>query len=98
MSGPAYRKDIDGIRAIAVLAIIVFHAKAKVLPGGYLGVDIFFVLSGFLITSILVREQTDGSFSIVRFYERRVRRILPALFVVVAGPAAIRVAQSFSNT
>ena len=89
MTGLAYRRDIDGIRAIAVLAIIVFHANAKALPGGYLGVDIFFVLSGFLITSILLREHDSGTFSIARFYERRIRRILPALFAMLAATAVI---------
>lgn len=75
-----YRNDIDGLRAIAVLAVIVFHLGY--LPNGYLGVDVFFVISGYLITSIIYRELLDKKFSIVQFYERRIRRILPLLFFV----------------
>jgi peptidoglycan/LPS O-acetylase OafA/YrhL len=78
-----YRPDIDGLRAVAVLSVLLFHADVPLFGGGYVGVDIFFVISGFLITSILVREIQDGSFSVVGFYERRFRRLLPALFVVV---------------
>jgi peptidoglycan/LPS O-acetylase OafA/YrhL len=112
-----YGADIDGLRAVAVLLVIVFHMGlqpsvatvawisqhispavaarlALGIPGGFIGVDIFFVISGFLIGGILLREQSAGTFSIVRFYERRVRRILPALmavlvFVLVAGYAAL---------
>ena len=82
---PKYRPDIDGLRAVAVLSILFFHVGIKHFSGGYVGVDIFFVISGYLITSIIVRELTAGEFSIARFYERRVRRILPALTVVVAA-------------
>src|SRR5690349_13217264 len=78
-----YRKEIDGLRAIAVLSVIFFHAGFEVVGGGFLGVDVFFVISGYLITSILVSEMSEGTFSLVRFYERRARRILPALFVVI---------------
>ena len=78
-----YRSDLDGLRALAVLAVIFYHISGKVLPGGYLGVDIFFVLSGFLITNIIWRESLKGNFSIARFYERRVRRIMPALLVLL---------------
>jgi peptidoglycan/LPS O-acetylase OafA/YrhL len=78
-----YRPDIDGLRAIAVAAVIAYHLVGARLPGGYLGVDIFFVLSGYLITSIIWREICDGSFSIVRFYDRRVRRIMPALLALL---------------
>lgn len=81
MSVP-YRADIDGLRAVAVLAVVFFHAGFPLVTGGYVGVDIFFVISGFLITSILRREMDAGAFSITKFYERRVRRILPALLVV----------------
>lgn len=77
-----YRPEIDGIRAIAVSAVILSHAGAA-LPGGFLGVDVFFVLSGFLITQMMMRELLDEHFSLIRFYERRVRRILPALFLMV---------------
>lgn len=80
-----YRADIDGLRAIAVLAVIMFHLDRFGFSGGFVGVDVFFVISGYLITSILMREFDEGRFSIVRFYERRARRIAPALFVVVAA-------------
>lgn len=78
-----YRADIDGLRAIAVISVIAFHLSRSVLPGGYLGVDIFFVLSGYLITLILWREAVKGQFSIMRFYERRIRRIMPALLLLL---------------
>lgn len=80
-----YRPEIDGLRAIAVLPVILFHAGFEVFSGGFVGVDIFFVISGFLITSILIEELERGDFSVLRFYERRARRILPALFVVMAA-------------
>ena len=76
-----YRPEIDGLRAIAVTAVIAAHAGLP-LRGGFLGVDIFFVISGFLITQILVRDLEQGRFSLVQFYERRARRILPALILV----------------
>jgi peptidoglycan/LPS O-acetylase OafA/YrhL len=79
----SYREDIDWLRAIAVLAVVAFHFEAPVW-GGFVGVDIFFVISGYLITSIIQSELKDGSFSFARFYERRVRRLLPALYVMVA--------------
>lgn len=78
-----YRREIDGLRAVAVLPVILFHAGFSVFSGGYVGVDVFFVISGYLITSILIAELEQGDFSIARFYERRARRILPALFVVM---------------
>jgi len=78
-----YRAEIDGLRALAVLPVILFHAGFSVFSGGYVGVDVFFVISGYLITTILVSELKEGNFSIVRFYERRARRILPALFFVM---------------
>ena len=81
--GMEYRADIDGLRAIAVLPVVLFHAGSG-FSGGYVGVDIFFVISGFLITQVLLRDWEKGTFSIATFYERRVRRILPALFVVIA--------------
>lgn len=84
------RPEIDGLRAIAVVPVILDHAKFSVFSGGYVGVDIFFVISGFLISSIIYSEALAGSFSILRFYERRVRRIFPALLVVILAsfPAA----------
>lgn len=80
----AYRRDIDGLRAIAVLGVLFFHAGLG-FPGGYVGVDVFFVISGFLITSLLLKDLRAGTFSILDFWERRARRILPALAVVVAA-------------
>ncbi|MGA0582319.1 MAG: acyltransferase family protein [Castellaniella sp.] len=82
-TGLKYRPEIDGLRAIAVLSVILFHAGVPGLSGGYVGVDVFFVISGYLITGILLRELDAGTFSIISFYERRVRRILPALFLVL---------------
>jgi peptidoglycan/LPS O-acetylase OafA/YrhL len=74
-----YRADIDGLRALAVLPVVFGHAGFPGFSGGFVGVDIFFVISGFLITGILLREVEAGQLSILRFYERRARRILPAL-------------------
>jgi peptidoglycan/LPS O-acetylase OafA/YrhL len=79
-----YREDIDWLRAIAVLAVVAFHFEAPAVFGGFVGVDIFFVISGFLITGIIQSELQTGSFSFARFYERRVRRLLPALYAMVA--------------
>src|SRR6056297_925550 len=78
-----YRREIDGLRAVAVVPVILFHAGFSVFSGGFVGVDVFFVISGYLITSILIADLEQGNFSIARFYERRARRILPALFVVI---------------
>ena len=78
-----YRAEIDGLRALAILPVILYHAGFKVFSGGYVGVDIFFVISGYLITSIILIELEGGTFSLMNFYERRARRILPALFVVM---------------
>jgi peptidoglycan/LPS O-acetylase OafA/YrhL len=83
-----YRSDIDGLRAIAVIAVILFHAGIGGFSGGYVGVDVFFVISGFLITRILRKDHEAGRFSIARFYERRARRILPALLVVLLATLA----------
>ena len=78
-----YRREIDGLRALAVLPVILFHAGFETFRGGFVGVDVFFVISGYLITTILLTELEQGNFSIVNFYERRARRILPVLFVVM---------------
>jgi peptidoglycan/LPS O-acetylase OafA/YrhL len=79
-----YRPDIDGLRAIAVLLVVWFHAFPEAMPGGFVGVDIFFVISGFLITGIIVHELDQQRFSLPGFYMRRIRRIFPALIVVLA--------------
>ena len=99
-SALSYRPDIDGLRAIAVLAVLFFHADLGFVPGGYVGVDVFFVISGFLITRLIVGEINEDNFSLMRFYERRIRRLFPALFLVlfvslVAG-ALILLPQDFT--
>ena len=78
-----YRADIDGLRALAVLPVVLFHAHLIGMSGGFVGVDIFFVISGYLICTLIVREIEAGQFSLIRFYERRCRRILPALFFLL---------------
>ena len=83
-----YRADIDGLRAVAVVLVLVFHAFPAVLPGGFIGVDVFFVISGYLITGIIRDEKQRGTFSIGHFYQRRIRRIFPALLLVLAASYA----------
>ena len=81
----AYRSDIDGLRAVAVLLVIGFHFFPRQVPGGFIGVDVFFVISGFLITRLIRAGLEDGSFSLADFYARRIRRIFPALGVVLVA-------------
>lgn len=83
--GGGYRPDIDGIRAVAVILVVVFHYFPAAAPGGYVGVDVFFVISGYLITGIIAREVESGSFTFREFYSRRIRRIFPALAIVLAA-------------
>lgn len=78
-----YRREIDGLRALAVIPVILFHAGFQAFSGGFVGVDVFFVISGYLITSIILIEKQANTFTLSGFYERRARRILPALFVVM---------------
>ncbi len=80
-----YRPEIDGLRAISILAVVLHHFHVPMFGGGFVGVDVFFVISGYLITRIVVAEIEDGTFSFVRFYERRARRLLPTLTVVLAA-------------
>jgi peptidoglycan/LPS O-acetylase OafA/YrhL len=84
-SSERYRPDIDGLRAIAVMLVVNFHGFPQAMPGGFTGVDIFFVISGFLITGIIARELGENRFSLVGFYVRRIRRIFPALIVVLCA-------------
>lgn len=86
---PIYRPEIDGLRAIAILSVALFHAGGATFPGGYIGVDIFFVISGFLITSIIKSKIDRNEFSFADFYARRARRILPALFVMLLATSII---------
>lgn len=84
-----YRREIDGLRALAVLPVILFHAGFDTFRGGFVGVDVFFVISGYLITSIIIYEKRAGIFSLKKFYERRARRILPVLYLMIAVCIAI---------
>jgi len=78
-----YRSEIDGLRAVAVLPVLLFHAGLPFFAGGYVGVDVFFVISGYLITGIIASEMGEGRFSVIAFYERRIRRIIPCLTAVI---------------
>ena len=77
------RKEINGLRALAVISVILFHADFTFFSGGYIGVDVFFVISGYLITQLIIKEIKIGTFSLLKFYERRARRLLPALFFLI---------------
>ncbi len=89
LADSTYRNDIDGLRALAVAAVILFHFELIWLPGGFVGVDVFFVISGFLITSLIARQIAEQRFSLIDFYERRFRRIYPNLLVVLAVTAVL---------
>jgi peptidoglycan/LPS O-acetylase OafA/YrhL len=101
-NGAKYRPDIDGLRAVAIAAVFVFHAKHALLPGGFVGVDVFFVISGFLIIRIILGGLETDTFSLAGFYARRIRRIFPALICVLAaiwGPRLVfDAAERFSGT
>ncbi|PKH70109.1 O-antigen acetylase [Stenotrophomonas sp. Betaine-02u-21] len=84
MSANKYRPDIDGLRSLAIAPVVLYHAGVPAFTGGFVGVDVFFVISGYLITSILAREISEGRYSLASFYERRIRRIFPALLLVIA--------------
>ena len=85
LTHPKYRPDIDGLRAFAVIAVVGFHAFPRWMPGGFVGVDIFFVISGYLISTIVFGSLERDRFSFAEFYSRRIRRIFPALLVVLAA-------------
>ena len=85
----SYRPDVDGLRAIAIVSVLAYHCSEQVLPGGFIGVDVFFVISGYLITRILASELADGRYSIAAFYVRRAKRILPVLFLVLSTTLAL---------
>ncbi len=86
---PKYRADIDGLRAIAVLSVVGFHAFPNWVKGGFVGVDIFFVISGFLISSIIFENLEKNNFSYAEFYARRIKRIFPALLLVLISSFAV---------
>ena len=85
-----YRPEIDGLRAISVLLVILHHLNVEFFSGGYVGVDVFFVISGYLITSILCREMLNGTFSFKGFYKRRIVRLAPAYFLVVFTTSIVK--------
>ena len=85
----SYRPDVDGLRAVAVLAVLAFHAFPSLAPGGFTGVDVFFVISGYLISGIILDDIERRRFSVAYFYWRRIRRIFPALVLVLAACLAI---------
>ncbi|MCA0450506.1 MAG: acyltransferase, partial [Proteobacteria bacterium] len=86
---PKYRPDIDGLRAVAVLAVIAFHASPQRITGGFVGVDVFFVISGFLISTVVYENLAEDRFSLTEFYARRIRRIFPALILVLGSCSAM---------
>lgn len=84
-SRSGYRPEIDGLRALAIASVVLHHAARALLPGGFVGVDVFFVISGYLICAIITAELAEGRFSLLRFWERRVQRIVPALAAMLAA-------------
>lgn len=89
LTSAPYREDIDGLRALAVLLVVAFHASPASMPAGFIGVDVFFVISGYLITTNILRGMEAGTFTFADFYARRCRRIIPALVVVLMATSAI---------
>ncbi|MBT6956996.1 MAG: acyltransferase, partial [Opitutae bacterium] len=93
-----YRPEIDGLRALAVVPVIIFHLNSNLISGGFVGVDIFFVISGFLITQIIIKESTAHRFTFRNFWARRVKRIMPALLVVLSTTIVATITLSFRDT
>ena len=89
MRGMKYRSDIDGLRAVAILPVVAYHAGLAFVPGGFVGVDVFFVISGYLICRLINDEIKDGSFTVAAFYKRRVMRLFPALFAMLLATSAL---------
>ena len=89
MTSRQYIPAIDGLRALAVLSVILFHGFSQFFPGGFVGVDIFFVISGYLITQIIASQISSNQFSFIEFYSRRIRRIFPALILVFIAVYAL---------
>jgi len=83
--GEGYRRDIDGLRAFAVLAVVTFHAFPWLMPGGFVGADVFFVISGYLISGLISQRLAEGRFTFADFYARRIKRIFPALIIVLVA-------------
>src|ERR1022692_3179899 len=84
-----YRPDIDGLRALAVVCVVLYHLQFRYLRGGFVGVDVFFVISGYLITRHVASDMEAGSFSFLSFYDRRIRRIFPALLVMLLSTVVL---------
>jgi peptidoglycan/LPS O-acetylase OafA/YrhL len=89
MRGMKYRSDIDGLRAVAILPVVAYHAGLALVPGGFLGVDVFFVISGYLICRLINDEINNGSFTVAAFYKRRVMRLFPALFAMLLATSVL---------
>jgi len=89
MRGMKYRSDIDGLRAVAILPVVAYHAGLALVPGGFVGVDVFFVISGYLICRLINDEIKDGSFTVAAFYKRRVMRLFPALFAMLLATSVL---------
>ncbi len=83
MKSISYRKDIDALRGISILLVVIYHAFPGFIPGGFVGVDVFFIISGYLITGIITKQLDNNIFSFLEFYKRRIQRILPSLLTVV---------------
>ena len=83
MASVTYKPEIDGLRAIAVLSVIIYHINSNILPSGFVGVDIFLVISGYLITSIIIKSYKEHEFSLYSFYIRRIKRIIPLTYFVL---------------